>query len=103
VADGFANLAQYDSNQDGVIDAKDAAFKDLIVWQDADTDGVSDVGEMVTLDQAGISSINLNARETDYEIEGNWISHESTFTRTDGSTGEIVDAWFAIADRCQYR
>src|SRR5262249_9100427 len=40
-ADGFANLSQFDSNHDGVIDAKDDVFSKLIIWQDANQDGVS--------------------------------------------------------------
>jgi hypothetical protein len=94
VSNGFANLSQYDENGDGIIDANDAVWNDLIIWQDANTDGISDAGEMITLNQAGIASINLNAAETDYEISDQYISHESTFTYTDGTTGQIVDAWF---------
>ena len=39
-----AALASLDSNGDGVIDADDAAFAKLLIWQDADADGVSDEG-----------------------------------------------------------
>lgn len=98
---GFANLSQYDSNQDGIIDANDERFGDLLIWQDANSDGVSDAGELRNLTDVGIKSINLNATETDYEINNQWISHESTFTRTDGSTATIVDAWFEAANISQ--
>ena len=37
---GYEAMAQYDSNRDGVLDAKDARFKDLVVWVDANHDGV---------------------------------------------------------------
>ncbi len=94
--DGFSNLANYDSNGDGVIDANDDIYSDLLVWQDLNSDGISDANEMLTLEQIGIVSISLNAAQPDdLYIEGNWISHISTFTTADGETHEIVDAWFA--------
>ncbi len=38
---GFEALAQYDENGDGIIDEKDAAYSQLLVWRDANSDGVS--------------------------------------------------------------
>lgn len=38
---GFAELAELDGNGDGVIDAADARFAELRVWQDRNLDGVS--------------------------------------------------------------
>ncbi len=94
-ADGFANLASYDENGDGIISAEDEIFNDLIVWQDRNQDGVSDTNEMLTLAQIGIVSINLNAEmPDDLYIEGNWISHVSSYMTADGQTYDIVDAWF---------
>ncbi|NOT20826.1 MAG: hypothetical protein HOP24_11270 [Sideroxydans sp.] len=40
-ADGFAALAQEDSNHDGVVNAGDANFTNMKVWQDLNQDGVS--------------------------------------------------------------
>ena len=40
-AEGFSALADLDSNADGVIDASDAAFGELQVWQDRNQDGFS--------------------------------------------------------------
>ncbi len=44
-ADGFSALSDLDSNADGVIDANDAQFADLRVWQDLNQNGFSDAGE----------------------------------------------------------
>ena len=90
--DGFLMLAEFDTNADGVIDANDAAFNDLVVWIDANTDGYSQAEELYTLDELGITSINLNAAAVNYKIDGNPISSESTFTMN-GETRTIVDAW----------
>ncbi len=93
-SDGFANLASYDSNGDGVIDANDEIYDSLVVWQDLNSDGVSDEGEMLTLAQLNIVSISLNSTPGDMHVEGNWISHVGTYLTGDGETHEIVDAWF---------
>lgn len=93
--DGFARLSSFDSNEDGQITADDEVWSELNVWQDTNQDGVSDANELLSLDQIGIVSINLNAEQPEgLYIEGNWISHVSDFTFADGTTGEVVDAWF---------
>mgnify|MGYP003633408894 CR=1 FL=1 len=91
-SDGFAALGAYDSNADGVIDASDTEFANLLVWVDVNSDGVSDAGELHTLTALNITSISLNTTLVDYDIAGNNISHESSFV-INGQTNLIVDAW----------
>jgi len=45
-ANGFLSLAALDSNADGVIDVNDAAYADLLVWQDVNSDGYSAAAEL---------------------------------------------------------
>lgn len=85
-ADGFAVLSQYDSDHNGVIDARDAIFSDLRVWHDSNADGV---GELTALADPGIASINLSAKTSNVTIQGNTVLKQGAFTRTDGTTGEI--------------
>ncbi len=96
--DGFHVLADHDSNNDGVIDANDDIFDELLVWQDHNQDGISQDGELKTLSDLGITSINLAATMTDQYIEGSWNAYNSTFTYEDGSTGQISDVWFKYID-----
>jgi hypothetical protein len=79
-ADGFAALADLDSNQDGVMDANDAVFANLRVWQDLNQDGISQANELKTLGEWGIASISLV---------------NSQFTKEDGSSGQIADLNFS--------
>lgn len=51
--------AGFDSNGDGVFNAQDAKFAEFAVWQDANGNGVSDAGEVKSLADWGIASINL--------------------------------------------
>jgi hypothetical protein len=57
---GFAALAVYDSNGDGVIDARDAVFAQLRLWIDANHDGVTQANELSTLPSLGVYSIGLH-------------------------------------------
>lgn len=93
--DGFALLATPDSNGDHVINQYDDVWSDLVVWQDANGDGVTQDGELHTLSSLGIVSIDLaGVASSTSTINGNPISHTSTYRLSDGSTGSIVDAWF---------
>ncbi len=87
-ADGFAALAQEDTNADGVVNALDANFAALQVWQDLNQDGISQPDELKSLADAGIASFNT-ARTLHNQLlpSGNQMSDMGTYTRVDGSTG----------------
>lgn len=90
-------LAALDSNGDRVIDAKDARFNELKVWVDADSDGVTDAGELKTLEEVGVTSIGLSGRnlEGTTKVGDNVLISTSTFTRSSGSTGTLGNAALA--------
>ncbi|MGA9524606.1 MAG: hypothetical protein WBV82_24325 [Myxococcaceae bacterium] len=102
-ADGFAALAELDANGDRAIDAKDPVFSNLHVWSDRNHDGVGPRDEWRTLAQAGIASLQLDAREISgrdaWDGRGNRIPLRARFTRTDGNQGELVDAFFRYEPR----
>ncbi|MHA4838946.1 beta strand repeat-containing protein [Sphingopyxis sp. MSC1_008] len=91
-ANGTEALASLDGNGDGVIDANDAAFAKLLVWQDDNADGVSDAGELSGLADHGIASIATGAAYADEAIDGQAVTARGSFTRADGSTGEYIEA-----------
>ncbi|WP_157223912.1 Ig-like domain-containing protein [Afipia broomeae] len=90
-ADGLAALASLDSNQDGVVDSKDQAFAKLSVWQDANHNGITDVGELLSLTSLGITGIDLAATAGTGAIDGQSIAANGTFTYADGSKGSFVE------------
>jgi hypothetical protein len=92
-SNGWAALGEMDSNHDGKIDAKDANFDKLRVWVDANGDGVTDAGELHTLAEVKVASINLNADNTITYQNGNALQGFSSYTATDGATHEMADAW----------
>jgi hypothetical protein len=92
--DGFAVLETYDTNGDGKIDAADDAFGSLRVWRDLDQDGASDAGEMMTLVEAGITSLSLSRGDIAGTNNGHGIGFEGQYTRTDGTTGNAQTIYF---------
>lgn len=89
--------AKYDSNRDGQLDAADTDYARFGVWQDADSDGVTDPGEYKTLAEAGIVRIGLVSDGKGYvAADGEVIVHgEAHYVRADGSAGKLADAAFA--------
>jgi hypothetical protein len=96
-------LKAFDSNGNGQLDAGDAQWAQFGVWQDKNADGQTQDGEYQSLEALGIASINLqsNAQVHSGAAAGGGTSAdvtvmgETTFTRTDGSTGVAQDAIFA--------
>ena len=76
---GFAELAAHDTNADGVIDANDAIFSSLRVWQDLDQDAEVDAGELSTLSDLGIASLSLAATPSGVEIPPTWWLKRAVF------------------------
>ncbi|WP_186058052.1 calcium-binding protein [Burkholderia gladioli] len=92
--DGFSALAALDANRDGVVDLSDPGFYDLCVWADVNGNGVSDPGELHSLQELGIVAINLETENSKRKVGGNLVAEAATFVKSDGSTGEIVEAYF---------
>lgn len=95
--DGYQALRDLDDNHDNKLDASDKAFAELMLWQDFDLDGQSDLGELTSLADHQIVSLDLNAQTSDRIDHGNAIKLISSYTLADGSSREMADVWFALA------
>ncbi|RRC96644.1 calcium-binding protein, partial [Amphritea balenae] len=96
-ANGYEALKALDDNGDGVIDSNDASFADLRIWQDLNGDGLSQTDELLTLEQAGIASLNTDYQNSNSDDGyGNITRQTSTATMADGSTADTADIWFAV-------
>ena len=96
-ANGFEALKDLDSNNDGVFDVNDEAFHDVVVWRDANGNGMTDDGELIDLLQAGVSSIALNYNAGEESDEnGNKFSQTGTFSDATGINKTIADIWFNV-------
>jgi len=99
-ADGFAALAGLDRNGDGALDRRDPLFHRLVLWRDANRNGTSEPGELRGLRAAGVRSLGLasSAGRKILDRHGNDLSLRGSFTRADGSSGELVDVFFATGE-----
>jgi hypothetical protein len=93
-ANGYEALAESDANHDGVIDQRDAVFSNLRVWVDSNSDGVTDGGELKTLDSLHIASIAVVAVTGSERDNGNLLGLTSTYQTTDGQNHDAADVWF---------
>lgn len=91
-------LSAWDSNADGKLDASDSAFAEFGVWNDANQNGVVDLGETLSLMRAGIASIDLTGTtpERDFAVGDALVLQEGKATRTDGSIMALADAMMAF-------
>jgi hypothetical protein len=88
-------LAELDTNGDSVINAQDTQFNELKVWVDTGNSNGSATGVLESLDQLGITQLNLNAKASTQTNNGNLVSLISSYQTTSGMTGTMADVWFA--------
>ncbi|RRD53766.1 LysM peptidoglycan-binding domain-containing protein [Campylobacter rectus] len=95
-ANGFEALKAFDSNNDNIIDEKDEKFDKLLLWQDKNSNAVTDKGELKTLREHNIKSIDLNYKNINSTNNGNFIRQTSKVTFNDGTTTTADDIWFSV-------
>jgi hypothetical protein len=93
--DGFSALRAEDTNKNSKFDVGDTNFATVTVWQDKNQDGISQTNELHTLSELGIKSINLTSTATSGWLEGATQTATGTFTRTNGTKGEVGNLNFA--------
>lgn len=93
--DGYEALRALDSNNDGIISNLDDAFSKLKVWQDINSDGISQDSELKSLGELNIKSLDLKTIERNEDLgNGNFITLASSYTKTDGSKFLSADIVF---------
>lgn len=97
-ADGFAALAELDTNGDGRFDSADTSFNEVKVWRDSNSDGISQADELQSLDDIGLQSIDLSAQAINESNQGNTAGLRSSWTDKDGAEHDVDDVWFAHRD-----
>ena len=100
-ADGFSQLSELDTaamggNEDGVLTADDAAFSQLLIWQDANVDGVSEATELVGLDAYRVTRMLLQGEAVDYGHAGSPIP-TANYVETEEGPMLMADAFLRTA------
>ena len=90
-----AVLEVFDTNQDIIFDNKDEKFYDFYVWQDKNSNGVVEEGELKSLKEHGINSINFNeSRVSNEEQQDQGILNIATVAWEDGKITNAYDLVF---------
>lgn len=93
--DGFAALADLDSDSNRHIDAKDTAWDRLGIWQDFNFSGKVDAGELNSLSSFGVKEISLSDTSGEgIDWNGNDHRQQGEYIHEDGSTSQLTDVWF---------
>jgi len=100
---GFLALAMYDDalsggNEDGRITAADEIFADLLLWYDANHNGVSEPGELQTIAEE-VEWIDLDYGVT-HRVDrfGNQFKNWARYGRTRGGDSIMWDVFFLLED-----
>lgn len=88
-------LAAFDTDGDGKLNAGDAAWSQFGVLRDANGNGRQDEGELVSLDQLGVTAIGLLRQGSPRLDNGNVVFGTTDVTYADGRTGQAGDVMFA--------
>jgi len=86
-------LQAFDTNHNNLLDSGDAQWSKFKVWEDKNHDGQVDEGELKTLDEMGIVSINLTSDNNPQDpAPGVHEYGRGSYTKGDGSQGVFADA-----------
>lgn len=95
-ANGFEALKKFDDNKDGKIDENDAIWQKLSLWRDINSDAKTDEGELISIKDTDIKSIDLNYNNTHIASNGNTIKQVSKVEFKDGSSTTANDVNFEV-------
>lgn len=95
-AHGFAELANLDDNQDGVVDSRDPGYHNLRLL----TIDMNGDQSLRGLAEVGISALYLSYQSPGAALaNGDVVAQQGTFERADGSTGEMSDVLLSVDRR----
>lgn len=103
---GFDALKALDSNNDGVVNAKDKKnFKRLLLWQDKNGDGLSTKEELNSAKDFGVSEIELKHQRVLNSYGQTAAARQVgrfTFSKNNEfKTGKVEDIWLAPMNKEQ--
>ena len=93
---GLGALSTLDLNRDHTMDARDVAFDQLAVWQDLNTDGHTDTGELRTLAEWGVTSLDLERHARHESLEGGTMLSQGRVTREGQDDSTFAEVAFQV-------
>jgi hypothetical protein len=100
---GFEALKIHDSNKDNKIDSSDSVFSELKLWQDSNSNGLSEAEELHSLKSKGVVSIDLkyNVKDVTKFDDRARAREKSKFTfkqKGKSKVADIFDVWLSPID-----
>jgi hypothetical protein len=96
-----ALVTYFDATKDLVFDARDDAWASFKIWQDANSNGISEIGEMNALSDYGILGFDLNYNaDSVSSTQGNggvYVYGQINMMYSDGSVGVADDMEFIVS------
>ncbi|MGO6719544.1 hypothetical protein ACC717_05875 [Rhizobium ruizarguesonis] len=88
----------FDTNHDNVLNADDERWNEFRIWRDANQNGVTDQGELLTMTDAGIKLINLMPTSDGSQAfaDGSTITGTSSYQTVDGNEHLVGDAMLSF-------
>jgi hypothetical protein len=79
---------------DGMIDARDAIFEQLLLWTDRNHNGISEAEELQRLSDAGLVAIRTDYKNSKrVDRFGNEFRQVGRLTWADGESANVYDVW----------
>jgi len=81
---GFAELAMLDSNNNGFFDQHDDSYQQVYIWQPSQQNSQTQIApqNLISLSQAGIKAISLNAIATQFNFRSNQGEIDAQLTQS---------------------
>jgi hypothetical protein len=87
---GYEVLAELDEDDNGVVDGRDPLFAKLLLWGDANRNGVSEPRELTPLSSTGIRSLGVLYDESDKVDK---FGNRFRFIAVDRSSTDVFPVW----------
>jgi hypothetical protein len=87
---GYDVLAELDEDNNGVVDARDPLFAKLLLWGDANRNGVSEPRELTLLSSTGIKSLGVIYDPSD---KTDAFGNRFRFIAVDRSSMDVFPVW----------
>lgn len=100
---GFYDLLLYDDNKDYLINQQDAIYKDLLIWEDINCDGISQKEEITSLTERGVAWLSLKYKQTIFELNENLVTATASYL-IKGKSHNFYSVHLAISNsfECKY-
>ncbi|MBJ3591097.1 hypothetical protein JGC56_08045 [Salmonella enterica subsp. enterica serovar Saintpaul] len=94
---GFQALIDLDDNLDGILDSADSAWSSLQIWQDKNSNGITDAGELYNLDDISLTAIDIRYTASTWQDKNGEEHRQRGEVRwADGHTTSSADVWFNV-------